>query len=251
MKENHNIENFFRKRLDLQEFTFREADWQLLEQRLNATGHGNSGSTFQGGHSTIIILIVAVSVTLTFLLGWFARALFEKESNDASLNNIKPENEKVTYVPTEDKKPAATTKIKKHLLPVLNASGAGQNKENTERYISSENNSNTSKTNNKVSPVWVEGNSPKKITEPVQSNDHMPDRIEPEKVSVNAGTDLSEEGEANSVRQDEISFSAGLARKLPADPGKLIENRIELPGSLSAPDIRYSESLPQSPADDR
>lgn len=81
MEENRNIENFFKKRLDSQEFAYQESDWLLLEEKLNSAGEtlSGSGSHFQASSALRTAIIIALSVTLAFLLGWFARILFEDD----------------------------------------------------------------------------------------------------------------------------------------------------------------------------
>lgn len=70
--EDKNIENFFKNRLDSNQFQYQEADWNLLEERLDAAGIGTqSGSSMV---NTIRIIIGIIMITaLGFLAGWLIR----------------------------------------------------------------------------------------------------------------------------------------------------------------------------------
>ncbi|MEP4535212.1 MAG: hypothetical protein ABJ004_19095 [Cyclobacteriaceae bacterium] len=74
-EENKRIENFFRKHLDVEHSSNVEQDWMLMEQKLNAAGLGNdlwSNLTLKKG-----LAILLISSVVAFIIGWFARPLFE------------------------------------------------------------------------------------------------------------------------------------------------------------------------------
>ncbi|MEQ6118641.1 hypothetical protein [Reichenbachiella sp. MALMAid0571] len=69
-KENKNIENFFKKRLVLKEFSYQEADWQNLNQRLDAAGMVSGEGSFSISPVKLIIAGVVIGF-LAFFAGWF------------------------------------------------------------------------------------------------------------------------------------------------------------------------------------
>jgi hypothetical protein len=76
MDENHNIEDFFKKRLESHEFPFQEEDWLLLEKKLGTPNPATS-ATFNVHSTTKIIVIALAALTAAFVLGWLASELFQ------------------------------------------------------------------------------------------------------------------------------------------------------------------------------
>jgi len=80
MPENHNIEDFFRKRLENHELNFQEEDWLLLENRLETVHPSPSVIGLHFNPKTI--LIIAAALTAAFFLGWMASELFQDTNAD-------------------------------------------------------------------------------------------------------------------------------------------------------------------------
>ncbi len=82
-EEDKNIADFFKKRLEADQFEYQEADWNLLEKQLDAAGIGTQGGTSM--MSTIKVIIGAIIITsLGFLAGWLIR---DQKGNASQANN--------------------------------------------------------------------------------------------------------------------------------------------------------------------
>ncbi|MEX2370474.1 MAG: hypothetical protein WD578_05655 [Bacteroidales bacterium] len=72
MKEQDNIENFFRKRLGTHEFPFQESNWKKMEEKLNAANLPSSGSGNSWSASKVVT-IMAIASGVLFSALWFTR----------------------------------------------------------------------------------------------------------------------------------------------------------------------------------
>lgn len=71
MKEDENIERFFKKRLESSEFDYQDKDWQDLEEKLDAAGLTPPASGALISRVKLLIAGLIIS-SVAFLLGWFS-----------------------------------------------------------------------------------------------------------------------------------------------------------------------------------
>lgn len=94
MKDDKNIEQFFRKHLDVEQPSFIEDDWAKMEAKLDAAGIATVAANQGIGWLKGGVILGVVSI-ITFLIGWFARPLFsEDNSRLEARQNVKIQNSK-------------------------------------------------------------------------------------------------------------------------------------------------------------
>ena len=116
MPENHNIEDFFRKRLENHELNFQEGDWLLLENRLETVHPSPSAIGLHFNPKTV--LIIAAALTAAFFLGWMASELFQ----DKNVEKTGPERTEQNQIPAvkTNQNPVPVVNKKQNQIPALN-----------------------------------------------------------------------------------------------------------------------------------
>ncbi len=90
-EEDRNLEDFFRNRLDSNQFEFQESDWALLEKQMDAAGIGTQVSS-SISHTLKFIIAAIVITFIGFLAGWIFRDQSEKPN---IIDELIPQNVKV------------------------------------------------------------------------------------------------------------------------------------------------------------
>lgn len=124
MKEDDNIEKFFKDRLNREkEFDFQEGDWDKMESKLDAvpTPSGNFLDNFNGLAKTTTIVLSGVTL---FYLGWFSR------SNIFIENESKPTIEQPT-IKRNDIEPSTTLESKEQSVAVRSVTSPN----NTSKFV--------------------------------------------------------------------------------------------------------------------
>ncbi len=70
MEKDNNIEQFFKKHLEVENDSFMEGDWALMEKKLDVAGMIDSTGS-SGISSTKVVLMLLLFGSITFLIGWY------------------------------------------------------------------------------------------------------------------------------------------------------------------------------------
>lgn len=129
MKEDKNIERFFKKRLESNDFSYQEKDWEDLEQKLDAAGMFPTGN----GLSPVKLIVAGLIISMGgFFLGWFLRDQVQEspipQENSLVERELKPatnESEHSGSNPKADKAYLDSKRVDPTSDPVVDPQGHG------------------------------------------------------------------------------------------------------------------------------
>lgn len=98
MKDKDHIEKFFEERLSGKHFVFRESDWEMMEQKLEASQLNEEKSSGAFWRKWIVVISALI---IAFFLGWYGNKFIENKEGE-KVESFGFFNEAASSIPSEN-----------------------------------------------------------------------------------------------------------------------------------------------------